>query len=188
MRVAHDPVGEVLDELVAELHLLAEGQVVAARHHRLDELAEFRLDVDGVHGRIQVADVAHDGQHHALDAGHAQVLGRLVGLVLQHVLHDEDDVLDELRVRLVDHHLARVVEELFYQRLDLVEEDRVERRRHLVAHQFLDVLLDLRAELFVGAQQQPQQVAHERRHRAVLHVLQTRRNQLRSKNDAKKTS
>ena len=57
MRVAHHPVGQVLDELVAEFHLLPEGQVVAACHHGLYQLAQFRLDVYRVHRRIQMPNV-----------------------------------------------------------------------------------------------------------------------------------
>ncbi len=52
------PVGEVLDQLVAELHLLAEGQVVPAPHHRLHQLAEARLDVQRQHRRVQVPHVS----------------------------------------------------------------------------------------------------------------------------------
>ena len=47
-----------------------------------------------------------NAEHHGLDGADAQVLGRLLHLVLQHVLHDEDDVLDELRVVVVHDHLA----------------------------------------------------------------------------------
>ena len=39
-----------------------------------------------------------NGEHEALDAGDAQVVVRLLGLVLQYVLHDENHILDEHRV------------------------------------------------------------------------------------------
>lgn len=38
MRIAHGPVGEVLDELVPELHFLPEGQIVSSLHHRVNQL------------------------------------------------------------------------------------------------------------------------------------------------------
>jgi len=57
VRVAHDPVGEVLDELVAELHLLPERQVVAPHHHRLHQLTHLRLYLYCVDRRVQVTDV-----------------------------------------------------------------------------------------------------------------------------------
>ena len=93
------------------------------------------------------------------------------GVLLQHVLHDEDDVVDELRVGVVDDDLPVLVEELLDDALDLVEEDGVEGGRDLVAHQLLDVLLDLGAKLLVGADQQLQQLTQEKRHRTILEVL-----------------
>ena len=52
VRVAHGPVGEILDELVPELHLLPEGQVVSPLHHRVDQLAQLRLDVKSQNSRV----------------------------------------------------------------------------------------------------------------------------------------
>ena len=52
VRVAHGPVGEILDELVPELHLLPEGQVISALHHRVDQLAQLRLDVKSQNSRV----------------------------------------------------------------------------------------------------------------------------------------
>lgn len=147
---AHHPVGQVFHQLVAELHLLAEGQVVATLHHRLDQLAEFRFYVDGVHGHVQVADVTHDGQHHALDAGDAEMFGRLVVFAaVQYVLHYEDDVLDELRVQFGHDHLTLLIEKLIDYRFDLFEQNRIEGGRHLVAHQFFDMFLYLSTKFFV---------------------------------------
>ena len=51
-------------------------------------------------------DVSDDVEHQLFDGGVAEVFGRLVLVLgLEHVLHDEDDVLDELGVRLVHDHL-----------------------------------------------------------------------------------
>lgn len=51
-------------------------------------------------------------------------------------------------------HLTLRVEKLLDHGLDLVEENGVEQRRHLVSDQVLDVLLDGGAELLVRADQQ----------------------------------
>lgn len=54
----------------------------------------------------QVPNISDDVKHQLLDGRVAQVFRRLVLVLgLQHVLHDEDDVLDELRVGLVHDHL-----------------------------------------------------------------------------------
>lgn len=71
--------------------------------------------------------------------------------ILENILHYEDDVFDKLSVRLVDHHLARVIEKLFNQGLNLIKENRVKSGSHFMAHQFFNVLLNLSAELLVGA-------------------------------------
>jgi len=57
VRVSHDPVGEVLNKLVAELHLLSEGQVVSSQHHCLHQLTDLRLYLYGVNRRVQVTNV-----------------------------------------------------------------------------------------------------------------------------------
>ena len=57
--------------------------------------------------------------------------------------------------------LSHVIEELFDEGFDLIEENGIESGGHFVADQLLDVLLNLRAEFLVGAEQQPQQMTHE---------------------------
>jgi hypothetical protein len=102
----------------------------------------------------------------------AEVLGRLVIVLgFENVLHDEDDVFDELGVGLVDDNLSASIEELFNNDFDLFEEDWVKRGRHFVADQLLDVLLDLRAEFFVRTNEKSQKLTQELRHRTVLNVL-----------------
>ena len=46
-----------------------------------------------------------DGQHEWLDAGDAQVVTGVLTLILQDVLHDEDDILYELSVGFYHDHL-----------------------------------------------------------------------------------
>lgn len=73
---------------------------------------------------IQLINSPNNRKHHSFNAGHAQMLGRLVVLVitvLQHVLHDKDDMFDELSVRFVNNHLACRVEKLLDECLDLIE-------------------------------------------------------------------
>ena len=83
---------------------------------------------------LKSQDQPDDGQHHGLDGGDAEVLGGVVGLVLQDVLHDEDDVLDELGVRVIHYNLSALVKELLHNDLYLIKQDRVEGRVHLMAH------------------------------------------------------
>ena len=71
---------------------------------------------------------------------------------------------------MIDGYLSHVVEELFDEGFDLVEENGIEGGCHFVADQLFDMLLDLGTELLVGAQQQPQQMTHKRRHWTVLVV------------------
>ena len=104
----------------------------------------------------------YNGQHHGLNTRLSQILlSRLLALDtrLQHILHDKYNVLDKLRVRVVHNNLARRVEELLDNDLDLVEEDGVEGGVHVVSDQLLHVLLDLWPEFFVGTHEQAQQVA-----------------------------
>ena len=61
VRVAHDPVRKVLDELVAKLHLLSEREVVAPHHHRLDQLTDLRLYLYRMYRRVQMSDVSDIG-------------------------------------------------------------------------------------------------------------------------------
>jgi hypothetical protein len=152
----------------ATLHLhRPEGEIIAPFHHGLDQLAEPRLDVERVNGRVQMPHIAHNRQHHQLNTRLAQVL-RVVMLLLvaafaavaavaaaaaavvaaaacprlQDVLHDKNNMLDELRVRVDDYDLAALVEELLHDDLDLIEEDGIQRGTHLVAHQFLHAGLE----------------------------------------------
>ncbi len=120
----------------------------------------------------QMPDVSDDVEHELFDWGVAEVLGRLVIVLgFENVLHDEDDVFDELGVGLVDDNLSASIEELFNNDFDLFEEDWVKRGRHFVADQLLDVLLDLRAEFFVRTNEKSQKLTQELRHRTVLNVL-----------------
>ena len=86
--------------------VLPEAEVVPLLHHDADQLAELGLDEEGHDRGVQAPDVTDDGQHHLLDGGVPQV-GVRRGVLLQHVLHDEDDVLDELGVGLVHDHLRK---------------------------------------------------------------------------------
>jgi hypothetical protein len=151
-----------------------EGEIVAPLHHGLHQLAEPRLDVERVDRRVQMPHIAHNRQHHQLNTRLAQVL-RVVMLLLvaafaaaaavtavaaaaaacprlQDVLHDEDNMLDELRVRVDDNDLAALVEELLHDDLDLIEEDGIERRAHLVANQLLHAGLEKTRFFFNPAQ------------------------------------
>ena len=58
MRVAHAPVCQVLHQLVAEAHLLAEGEVVPPFHHGLHQLTEAGLDVQRVHSCVKMTDIS----------------------------------------------------------------------------------------------------------------------------------
>jgi hypothetical protein len=58
-------------------------------------------------------------------------------------------------------YLALLIKEFLHDGFYLIEQDRVQRRVHIVPHQFFDMLLDLRSELFVVANQQPQKLPHE---------------------------
>lgn len=105
---------------------------------------------------------------------------RLIVLaVIQNVFHYKNNMLDELRIDIRNDDLPLLVEELLHDRLDLIEQNRVQRRGHLVPHQLLDVPLNLRPELLVVANQQPQQQPDELRDRAVLHVLAVARQHAR---------
>lgn len=55
--------------------------------------------------RISNGSRPDDSEHERLDARDAEVVTRLLGLVLQNVLHYEDDVLDEHRVHIVNNRL-----------------------------------------------------------------------------------
>lgn len=102
-------------------------------------------------------DVSDDIEHELFDGGVAEVLGRFVVVLrFENVLHDEDDVLDELRVGLVHNNLSASVEKLLHYDFYLFEEDWVKRGRHFVADQLLDVLLDLCAEFFVRTNKKSQ--------------------------------
>ena len=63
MWVAHAPVSQILHQLVAEAHLLAEGEVVPPFHHRLDQLAEAGLDVQRVYCCVKMADIPGFNQY-----------------------------------------------------------------------------------------------------------------------------
>jgi len=65
-------------------------------------------------------------------------------------------------------HLAGCVEELVDESLAAVEEYRVDVRVEFVAHQLLDVLLNLRPELLVVAHQQLQQLTYEPAHEPAI--------------------
>ena len=130
--VAHAPVGQVLYKLIAEAHLLPERQVVPSLHHRLHQLAEPRLDVERMDGGVKVSNISDDGEHHQFNARLTKVLcclllTSLCALTLlpaagfQNILHDEDDVLDELSVGFIHHNLATLVKELLHNDLYLVE-------------------------------------------------------------------
>lgn len=95
----------------------------------------------------------------------------LIVAILQHIFHDERDVFDELCVRLIHDHLTVVIEELFHNSFNLVKEDRIESWSHFVTDEFFNVLLNLRAELFIGAQKQSQEVANEGSDWTVLIVV-----------------
>ena len=57
-----------------------------------------------------MSDVANDVKHQLFDGSVAEVLGWLVLVLrLQNVLHDEDDVLDKLSIRLIHDDLKNFV-------------------------------------------------------------------------------
>ena len=117
-------------------------------------------------------DISDDVEHELFDGGVAEVLGRFVIVLgFENVLHDEDDVLDELSIGLVYNNLSASVEELLNDDFDLFEEDWVKCGRHFVADQLLDVFLDLGAEFLVRTNEKSQKLTQELRHRAVLNVL-----------------
>lgn len=73
------------------------------------------------------------------------------------------------------------IEELVNKQLDLIEEDRIDVRVELMTNQLLDVLLYLRPELLIVADQQLEQHADKLRDRAVTvlrvsHTLATKLN------------
>ncbi|UYV68270.1 hypothetical protein LAZ67_5003668 [Cordylochernes scorpioides] len=175
--VAHHPVCQVLHHLVAELHLMAERQVISPGHHGFHQLAHLDFDMDDMNGGVQMAHIAHNGQDHALNAGHTELLcgmGVLCGgRELQNTPHYKDDVFNELGVGLLHHHLKQpnqgmylslMVKELVHNGPDLVKEDGVEVGAQLMGHQLLDMLLDLGAKLLIGAHQESQQLADELSH------------------------
>ena len=87
--------------------------------------------------RLTNDDLPNDGEHHPFNTSDTQMFSWLIILViaiLQHIFHDEYDVLDELCLRFIHHDLTHLVEKLFHQRFDLVEEDRVQSRSHFVAY------------------------------------------------------
>lgn len=57
MWTSHHPICEILDQFVSELHLLAEGEVVASHHHCFDQLTDLCLDLDRVNCRIQMTNI-----------------------------------------------------------------------------------------------------------------------------------
>lgn len=58
----------------------------------------------------------------------------IVLVVVQDVLHYEDDVFDKLSVELGDDDLTLLIEELVDDGFDLLEEDGIQCRRHFVPH------------------------------------------------------
>jgi len=131
-----------------------------------------------------MAHIAHNGQHHELNAGLAQVLRVLAALTagatvaavvararLQHVLHDENNVLDELGVGVDDNDLAALIKELLDDNLDLIKKNRIESRAHLVPDEFLHVFLDLGAEFLVQTDEETEKVAEELGDGTVLPLL-----------------
>ena len=222
MRVAHDPVGEILDEFVAELDLLAEGEIVASLDHRLHQLTDANANGHGPDAAVQVTRVAHDVQdqlfqtddvrqrvlvdllgastaaartgaglvRRATDGGGGRwtvvrvgrpgsgagrrafqrILSGLLSLDFEDRAHDDDDVVDELRVLLGTDHLSVGVEELVHLDLDLIEENRIAQRIQLVTEQILNVPLDLQAELLVLTDERFETIADELRHRTVVQI------------------
>lgn len=110
-------------------------------------------------------------QHHGFYTGCSQVLRRLVHLVFQHILHNENDVLDELCVDIGHDDLSLLVKEFLYDYFDLVEKNWVKGRSHLMTNELLYVLLNLRPKLFIGTDEESKELAYKLGHRAVLHVL-----------------
>lgn len=105
MRCSHHPVGQVFDHFVSELDFRAEGQIVTTLHYHFGQLAKLGFYVNGMDGHVQVTNVSHNGQHHVLDAGHAEMLGygNVLFLVfalatVQHRFHNVNGVFDELGI------------------------------------------------------------------------------------------
>lgn len=171
MRRAHHPISQILDELVTEFHLLAKGKVVTPLHHHLDQLTQLCLDANRVVRHVQMPDVTDNGQNHAFDTGHSQILGGLVCLAVEHIFHNQDNVIDELRVHLVYDNLPLLVEKLVHDALNLIKQNWIESGTHLVAHQVLHVPLYQRAKFLVVANQQSQQIVDKLRDRTILHLL-----------------
>ena len=75
--------------------------------------------------------------------------------------HDDDDVVDELRVLFGTDHLSVGIEELVHLDLDLIEQNRITQRVQCVTEQVLNVLLNLHAEFLVLTNQIFQTIADE---------------------------
>jgi len=58
VRVAHDPVSEVFNQLVAELHFLSKREVVTSHHHGFNQLTDLRLYLYRMDRRVQMPDVS----------------------------------------------------------------------------------------------------------------------------------
>lgn len=127
-----------------------------------------------------MAHVAHNRQHEGLNAGDSQVIPtRMFAFVLQDVLHDEDDVFNELGVA-IDHnnlrkesishsfqwinkpsYLARGIEKFIHKHLDLIKEDGIDVWVELMPNQLLHMFLYLRSKLLIVADQQLQKLPNE---------------------------
>ena len=135
MRVADDPVGLILDELVAEFDLLAKGEIVASFDHRLHQLTDANANGHRPDTAVQISRVPNDVQDQLLQADDVRQRF-LVDLLRSTSSTPAARTGSRIVRRATDeavglfgtNHLSVGIEELVHLDLDLIEENRITER------------------------------------------------------------